>query len=142
MQQVDQLNALLNSDLGDVPTTRPLINGLVKLKVKAMAIEENKNKDGHNLNCQFALAEPTTAQDGRVVNPGFVIFHTVSLKQTEKYNPAENLAKLREGITGDKKGNFAPVEQYLDMEFMAKVKPKLDEEYGDKTVIAQFVKKG
>jgi len=142
MQQVDQLNALLNSDLKDVPTTRPLLNGLVKLKVRKMSIEENKAKDGNNLNCEFATVEPAVATDGRNVNAGLVIFHTVSLKETEKYNPLENLAKLREAITGDKAGSFAPIEQYLDMEFMAKVKPELSEQYGDRTVIAQFVKKG
>jgi hypothetical protein len=142
MQQVDQLNALLNSDLSEVPTDRPLLNGLAKLKVKAMAVEPNKAKDASNLNCQFALVEPMTAQDGRAVNPGFVIFHTISLKVTEKYNPQENLAKLREAITGSKTGSFAPVEQYLDMEFMAKLKPQMDEEFGNRTVIGQFVKKG
>ena len=142
MQQVDHLNALLNTNLDDVPTTRPLINGLVRLKVKEMKIEENKAQDGSNLNCQFALVESVQATDGRTLHPGFVVFHTVSLKKTEKYNPLENLAKLREAITGDKKGSFAPVEQYLDQEFMAKCRPELSEQYGDKTVIQQFVKKG
>lgn len=141
MQQVDQLNALLNSDLSDVPTSRPLLNGLAKLRVKKMATEANKAGDASNLNCEFVTTEPLTATDGRNVNPGFIIFHTVSLKKTEKYNPSENLAKLREAITGNKAGSFAPVEQYLDMEFMAKLKPELSEQYGDKTVIGQLIKK-
>lgn len=142
MQQIDHLNALLNSDLSDVPTTRPLLTGLLTLRVKSMKIEPNKAGDGHNLNCEFVTTEPMQSTDGRNVNPGFGIYHTISLKVTEKYNPKENLARLREAITGAHTGQFAPVEQYIDQTFMAQVKPELSEQFGDQTKIAKFVKRG
>jgi hypothetical protein len=141
MQQIDQLNALLNSDLSETPTTRPLLSGLATLKVAEMLVEDNKAKDGSNLNIKFVTTEPMTSTDGRAVNAGFPIYHTVSLKQTEKYNPKENLARLREAITGSHTGSFAPVEQYIDQVIMAQLKPELSEQFGDKTVIAKFVKK-
>lgn len=144
MDKLQELNSLLNSELGNVDTSQPLLKGLAELKVIEVTIKDNKAGDGSGINCTFALVNPMIATNGQPVNAGFKVFHNVSLKETPKYSPAMiqvNIARLREGITGSKAGSFAPVEQYEGMTFMAQLAPKMDDQYGDKTVIARFVKK-
>lgn len=144
MDKLQELNSLLNSDLGNVATSLPLLKGLAELEVIEITIKDNKAGDGSGINCTFALVNPMTSIDGRPVNAGFKVFHNVSLKETPKYSPEmiqTNIARLKEGITGSKAGSFAPVEQYVGQKFMAQLAPKMDDQYGDKTVIARFVKK-
>jgi hypothetical protein len=142
--KLEELNSLLNTDLGNVETKIPLLKGLAELEVVAVEIKDNKAGDGSGINCTFALTTPMTAVDGRLVSAGFKVFHNVSLKQTEKYSPEkikENVARLKEGISGTKVGSFSPAEQYIGMKFMAQLAPKMDDQFGDKTVISRFVKK-
>lgn len=145
MQQIDQLNALLNADLSTVDTSRPLLKGLANLKCTKAEIVATKNGTGNLTKFTFATQEPMQAIDGRSVNPGYPVFHQMSLTPTEKYpieRIKEALAKFREGMTGSQAGNFAPIEQYIDMTAMVQLKPVLSDEFGDKTEIARFVKKG
>ena len=143
--RLQELNSLLNDDLTNVETKRPLLKGLYELEVIEVEIRENNAKDGNSVQFTCALTAPTTAVDGRPVPAGFKVFHNISLKETPKYSQGqikENMARAREGITGNKAGSFAPIEQYKGCKFMAQLSPKLDEEFGDKTVIARFVKRG
>lgn len=148
MQQNNaELNALLGQDLGNVPTTTPLLQGLAELKVVEIKVEPAKNNPAnHNINVKLVTQTAMLAQDGRQINPGFPIYHTIALGETEKYTQErikENLAKFREWLTGSTAGQFAPVEQYIGLSGVAKLKIQAEtNEFPAGTRIAQFVKKG
>lgn len=146
-QQNAELNALLGQDLSNVPTTTPLLQGLAELKVSEIKVEPAKNNpNNHNINIKLLTQTQMLAQDGRTINPGFPIYHTIALGETEKYGKdriAENLAKFREWLTGSTAGQFAPVEQYIGLSGVAKLKIQPEtNDYPAGTRIAQFVKKG
>lgn len=145
MSKEQELAALLETPLDEMPTEMPLINSNVELRLDDAKIEGNKKQTGSNLNLVFAITTPVTAVDGKVVNPGAYgskIFHTISLEKTEKYNPGENLARLKLALTGSKAGVFGSPAQYIGMTVMAVLKPEKSEQFGDRTVIGRFIKKG
>jgi hypothetical protein len=153
MSNEAELQAMLNQPLDEVPTDRPLLQGLAELRLDKGEIKENNKKDGHNLNLEFSTqtimrAIPDAKGNVREVQPGFKVFHTIALKKTEKYNPAENLAKLKEALTGSKTGGFGDIGQYVGLVCMAKLKAaestnkETGQVYEPRTTIAQFVKKG
>lgn len=145
MSHTDELNALLNTPLNEVPTELPLINGIAELRLVEVKVAANKEDTGSNLNLTFMLTTPIAAVDGKIVSPGAYgskIFHTISLRKTEKYNPAENLARLKLAFTGTKDGTFGAPEQYVGSTVMAVLKPEKSDQFGDSTRISKFVKKG
>lgn len=145
MDKAQELNDLLSQPLNEVPTDIPLINGTAELTLNEAKVEDNKKGDGANLNLVFGLNTPMQSTEGKTVSPGGYgsrIYHTISLKKTEKYNPAENLARLRMALTGSKDGAFGPPEQYIGNTVMVVLKPEKSEQFGDKTVISRFIKKG
>jgi len=145
MDRTQELNDLLNKPLDEVPTDMPLLNCTAEIRLDAAKVEANKNGDGSNLNLQFGLTTPATSITGQVVAPGAYgsrFYHTISLKTTEKYNPAENLARLKQALTGSKVGTFGAPEQYIGTTVMAVLKPEKSEQFGDRTTISRFVKKG
>lgn len=140
-----ELQDLLNTPLDEVPTEAPLINATTELKLVDAKVEANKGGDGNNLNMKWALTTPVQSIDGRTVTPGAygsMFYHTVSLKKTEKYNPAENLARLKEALTGSKQGTFGAPEQYIGQTVMAVLKAEKSDQYGDSTRISKFIKRG
>jgi len=141
MNEVDTLNDLLNSDLSNEKTSMPVLAAtLTELTIAEAKVEQNKKQDGSNLNLVFTTTVPLQSTDGKTVNPGWKIFHTISLKPTDKYNPKENLARLLEAATGSKTGAFSAfLPSAVGCKVMAQLKPDSDPTYGDKTVIARFV---
>lgn len=140
-----ELNDLLNRPLDEVPTDMPLINATAELRLDDIKVSDNKSGDGSNLNCVFGLTTPVQAVSGQMVNPGAYgskFYHTISLKTTEKYNPAENLARLKQALTGTKAGTFGAPEQYIGSTCMAILKVEKSDQFGDRTTISRFVKKG
>lgn len=145
MDTAQELNDLLNRPLDEVPTEMPLFNTTTELRVDSIKIEDNKAGDGKNMNIVFSLTSPTQSIDGKTVAPGAFgsrIYHTIALKTTEKYNPAENLARLKLALTGSKAGTFGAPEQYIGTTVMAVLKPEKSDQFGDRTTISKFVKKG
>jgi hypothetical protein len=140
-----ELQDILSQPLNEVPTEIPLINGTAELTLSDVKVETNKKQDGSNLNMTFSLTTPMQSVDGKSVAPGAYgskIFHTIALKKTEKYNPAEKLARLKMALTGSKEGSFGAPEQYIGATVMAVLKPEMSEQSGNRTVISRFVKKG
>jgi hypothetical protein len=143
--QLQELNSLLNSDLGGVDTSRPLLKGLAELEVIEAGLRENSAKDGQGVNIVCKTLTDMTDTNGNPVRAGFKVFINCSLKETPKYSAADikkNLAIIKEGITGTKTGSFLPIEQFIGQKFMAQLTPKLDEQFGDKTVVSRYVKRG
>lgn len=116
---------ILTSDLTTVDVSRPLLAaGVVELSVAEMKVEPNKDGSKQNLNITFKTVNNERSTKGDVLNPGMVIFHTISLTPTEKYTSdriMQSLKMLRTAITGDKGGAFAPVDQYLGKTLSAKI---------------------
>jgi hypothetical protein len=141
--EIDILSSLDSLDLTNVSTGFSIIPaGLYEVSVAEMKIEPNKKGTGHNCNAKLALTQPTTAIDGKTVNPGFPIFHTISLVETDKYKPASSLAAFKECFTGTKAGTFMPVSQFIGNTGSVRVTVETSDQYGQQNRIARFVKKG
>src|ERR1035437_7278847 len=141
--EIDILSSLDSLDLTNVSTGFPVIPaGLYEVSVNEIKIEPNKKGTGHNLNAKLALTQPATAIDGKVVNPGYSLFHTISLVETDKYKPASSLAAFKECFTGTKSGTFMPVSQYIGNTGSVRVSVETTDAYGTQNRIAKFVKKG
>jgi len=143
--KTQELNDLLSRPLDEVQIEVPLLNATAELRLVEAKVEDNKAQDAKNLNLVWAVTTPIQATNGNTVQPGGYgskIYHTISLKTTEKYNPAENLARLKMALTGSKSGPFGTPEQYIGQTVMAVLKPEMSEQFGNKTVISRFIKKG
>lgn len=143
----DILNSLMTEDLSNVQTTFPLLNaGLCKVRVAEISTAPNKTNTGNNLKIKFVTVDAQPATRAGVpceIAPGYPIMFTHSLVQTEKFDPRERLAQIMDCFLG-KRGSFMPVEQFLGLEGVVKLKHdgKADDEYGIQAVIKQFVKMG
>jgi hypothetical protein len=90
---------------------------------------------------KLTLTQPATAMDGKPVNPGFPLFTIISMVQTEKYDPRQNLAAFKECFTGSKSGSFLPIEQYIGAKGSVRVSVETSDQYGTQNRVARFVKK-
>ena len=143
MNEIDTLNSILNADLSGERTSMPVLAAaLTELNIAEAKVESNKKQDGSNLNLVFTTTVPLQSTDGKTINPGWKLFHTISLKPTEKYNPKENLAKFKLAVTGSQAGGFGDPQSYVGQKVMAQIRPESDPQYGDKTVISRFVPRG
>lgn len=138
---IDILNQLQAADLSSVPTGRPILKPCVTpLEIRKIEPVENKAGTGHNLNIELITTEELDTEAGEPVNPGFPLYDTISLVQTEKYDPWRRLAELKEAATGDKSGAFGDPADYVGMIVMANVQIERSEEYGDKNRVKRYVK--
>ena len=132
-----------NLDLSTVETGLPLLpEGLCEVTVTKIEAKANKAGTGNNLNITLATTQPMKSVDGKDINVGFPLFDLISLTPTEKYDPRPRLAEFKEGVTGSKAGAFNPLEQYIGLPVMVRLKIEKSEEYGNKNRIARYVKKG
>ena len=139
----DILNELDSMDLSTVPTGVPVLSpGLVEVSVAELTLTPNKKGTGQNLNIKMVLTQPAVDTQGNTVNPGFPIYDRISLVQTDKYDPRPRLAEFKECFTGTKAGAFNPLEQYLGLTGSVRTKVEQSDEYGTKTVVGRYVKKG
>ena len=137
-----KVNLPSNVDLTTVETGIPLLKeGLYDVRVDSMIIKPNKANDGEILETKMVLEQSGESVTGEEVKPGFPIFHRVSLKITEKYNPARNLAALQDCFLGGRAAEF-DTEEFIGKTGTVKLKIRRDEEYGDSNEVRSFEKKG
>jgi hypothetical protein len=152
---VDILNELMNADLGNVQTAMPVLDpGTHLVKVAAMDLVDNKDGTGKNLNIKFALVNPGSATINGVaaqVNPGYPVFHIISLNESRdkntnelKYDPRVKLAQFREAVLGTKAGSFFPLEQYInrDVAIKTSIDTKDEAQFGKRVRIDRMTKVG
>lgn len=69
----------------------------------------NKRQDGYNWNLKLSLLSPATSTEGKPINPGFPIFHTVALQAAPDAKDAEGfkrgLGEAIDAIFGSTKEN-------------------------------------
>lgn len=149
---VDVMNELTSVDLSTVETNVPvIIDGIYEVTVAELTIRPNKDNSGQVLSMKFALAQPAPARQGdkeTQVNPGFPLFHTVSLKRTfkddgeVKYEPLTQLTNFREAVIGEKAGQFMPLEQYIGRSLAVQTRIQDDPKFGMSARIQKFKKLG
>lgn len=136
LQEVPELDIL---DLTNVETNRPLMpEGTTRMVLKGFKTEENKAKSGKNLLVILETTQALTATNGKPLSPGWRHTERISLVQTEKYDPKENLARLQECFLGVK-GPFKSSE-LINREGEVKVKIERSDEFGNQNRIT-FIKK-
>lgn len=95
----------LDEDMSKVPTSRPLLPaGVYDLIIDEVKIEPGKTDPSKaNLNVVFKTISPAVSTDNEALNPGFQVYHTISLTPTEKYPESSikrEIAKFLEGVEG------------------------------------------
>jgi hypothetical protein len=107
-----------------------------------MEVVPTRKGDGNVINVTLGLTQPATDVNGNHVNAGFPIYDSISLSSTPKYDPRPRLAEFKESFTGTKTGTFTPIDQYVGLTAMVRVKIEVSAEYGDKNRVQRYVKKG
>lgn len=96
----------LNTEaLSNVKLGNPLLAaGTYYARVIKTELSPNKAGTGNNLNLQFKLHGDSLPlyEGGEYKNPGMVMFGTIGLVPSEKYNPNKNLKELAVAATGNK----------------------------------------
>jgi hypothetical protein len=151
---LDILNDSTPVDLSTVRTAMPVLKpALHEAVVKNITIESNKAQTGSNMNLEYTLTNQAEAVDGKIINPGFTVFDTVSLVRTfkedgttVKYEPMSRLVEIYEAITGEKSGTMTAralvdnLTTFIGRKIAFRTKVESDAQYGDKTRIAKYVK--
>jgi hypothetical protein len=142
----DILNQLQQGeDLSNIDTEFPVLAaGDVMCEVAKIEVAANSKQTGNNLVIQLKTLEPAESTKGEVVNPGYPITQWISLVQTEKYDPRNNLATFQDAVLGTTQGNrgpFFPLEQFENEQVLLRVKPEPDNNGVLRTRIIRFVKK-
>ncbi len=139
------LETLLETDLTSVDILRPLIKpGPVEFEVSDIKKEKTK-KQKNTLTITLKTINMEKSVKNEVINPGFVLTHRISLDETEKYDSTrimQELKKFRAGVTGNEKGSFMPLDQYLHLHVIGSVSVESDDtgEYPDQNRIRSFTK--
>jgi hypothetical protein len=136
------LNSLFGSDLTNVPTDAPLVKpGMYEVHVSKISVDDNKARTGKNMNIELAYNDSVETEDGRSLNPGFKLFHVISLVPTEKYDPRQNLAAFKICFTGRKDGGFGDPQQYVGLNGVVNVQiDRSNPAYPAKNVVKRFLK--
>jgi hypothetical protein len=108
----DSLEFLDNLDLTNVDLSRPLVKDKTPMEVTIKSIEvvNNKAGTGKNLKLQYTTNETFESTEGKTVNPGCTLHELVSLVTTDKFDPRENLARIKLAALGTQEGKFIPSE--------------------------------
>lgn len=132
----------IDLDLSSVQLTRPLIdNQVVLVRTGEVKIEENEQKQ-KRLVIPLTLEEPAKATDGRDINPGYVVTHSILITPTggltqERIN--EELAKFQVAVLKlEKPGTFGALSQYRNQ--LVKVKFTTRADRNDSTKLYQDAK--
>ena len=143
----DLLNELESGvNLSEVDTDFPALAICdVACHVDKIETAENSKKTGHNLIIVFKTAEERVSTKDQPVPAGYQITNWISLVQTEKYDPRQNLANFQDAVLGTAQGSrpsFFPLEQYQGAEVNLRVKPEIDDNGVMRTRIVRFIKRG
>jgi hypothetical protein len=132
---------LNTQSLAEVTLGTPIIAaGTYYARIKSAEVKPNKSGDGNNLDLVLALHGDTVDLHvgGSVPNHGFVLFRTISLKATEKYNPNKNLKELGIAI-GNEPDADLELEMLAGKDLKAVVKYQAAEgNYGEKNDVSGF----
>ena len=152
-QGLDILNDTSAVDLSTVRTAMPILKPALHTgRLKTAALEPNKKATGSNLNIELTLENSAEATDGKTVNPGFVVFDTISCVKTFKdngdvsYDPMQKLVALYEALGFPKEGALSArdvvtrIQSALGQQVAFRTTVQDDPTYGQKTRVDRYVK--
>lgn len=149
MEDVDLIAHLDSVDLTKVDRSQPVFKPtsvsvtITKMEVLPTKPTEKNPTGGHRLSIHLALNEKAETVDGKWVEPNPakpVIFDSVSLKQTEKFNPLERLADIQLATYGAQRQGFKPAD-YVGQTAVVKLKSEDSDDYGLQTRVVRWVPK-
>lgn len=136
---------MLQADLSNTDTSFPVLEaGVVDCVISDMKIEPQKApKTGHNLLITLKTAQPTRTHGANPQSkpPGFPLRDIVGLAATEKYDPKQRLAAIKEAVLGDKAGAFGSPELYIGKPVTVRIKVESSPEYGDQNRVQAYVRR-
>jgi hypothetical protein len=95
---------LSDEDCSNIDTSFPLLAASTyELKIIEKTVKPSERQpEKTNLSLKLETTETGLSTEGEKVAPGMVIFHTISLNQTDKYNPTKAVALFMKtfGIPG------------------------------------------
>lgn len=134
---------LLNVDLTSIDISRPLLEGVFKVKVANLLVVPNKAGDGQNLSYTLTLAQGAMSAQGKPVEEGFPISGSISLKSTERYSEEAVMARLKQFrlcFTGEETGSFAPLDQYIGREGFVRLRREVGLDGAERTAVGAFLR--
>ena len=132
---------MLNSDLSGVDTSFPVLEaGIVTCIIAECSRGETKEKKVPVLNLKFTTSHQTKTTTGQVRAAGFTLRDMVSLNPTEKYDPRQRLAQIKEAVFGDKSGAFGDPATYVGKPVTLRLKVENSDEFGSQNRVAAYVK--
>jgi hypothetical protein len=127
-----------NVDLNTVETGIPLLpEGRYLVRIDGFEKKPSKDGQSENLNIKYTLSEPAKTIGGEDVAPGFPIFDLISLKVTDKYNPAKRLAAIMDCFA--ERASAFETEDLLGKEGLVQLRIRTSEEYGDKNEVKNYI---
>lgn len=143
---IDVLAHLDNVDLTGIDRSRPIIKaGTYPVRITTIEVKETKPTaknpaGGHRLAISLACETKVETDENVLLNPGFVLYDSISLSPTEKYNPLERLADIQLATAGVQTKGFKPAD-YIGQVALIKVKIEESDEYGKQNRVARWVPK-
>lgn len=127
-----------NVDLTTVETGIPLLpDGLYEVRVETAEVTPSKDGQSNVLKLKYSLEQKATAIGGAEVGIGFPIFDRVSLKVTEKYNPARRLAGIMDCFIGSRTARLNS-EDLIGKSGVVRLRVRHDEQYGDSNEVKAY----
>lgn len=135
--------AALQQDLTQEDTTFPILEpGVVDCIISDIKpVASKSTAGGANLQITLKTSIPYKDRAGVIKAPGFPLRDLVSLVATEKYNPKQRLAQIKEAVFGEHTGAFGSPEVYIGKPVTVRIKIESNEQFGDQNRIAAYVKK-
>lgn len=120
---IDPLN--ISVELQGVETSLPLLpEANYIMQIVESTIDPNKDQNGYNWNLKLATTSPTTAVDGREVQPNFPVFTVMALQAKADSKDPEafkrNLGDAVDAIFGTDKTNRPAFNMALVQEAIGK----------------------
>lgn len=102
--EIKSLDLLSEVDLSNVDTARPLLpdKTVCRVRILKLTVVDSKKGPFKNMEVVLGFVDPMTTTLGKPLSPNYTHTEVITLKQTEKYDPRENLARLQECFLGTK----------------------------------------
>lgn len=144
-EDIDLIQHLDNVDLTTLDRSRKVVKGgtydvtIQKIEVKDTNPTAKNPKKGKRIAITLALnTKAELNEGGGVVDPGFLIFDSISMTPTDKYNPLERLADIQLATYGAQKVGFK-VPDYIGRRAMVKIKIEDSEDYGEQNRVTRWL---
>jgi hypothetical protein len=132
---------MLNADLTNTETAFPTLEaGIVTCIIAACAEELTKEKKMPVLTLKLTTTHATKTTTGAEKPAGFPLRDMISLTATEKYDPRQKLAQLKEAAFGDKAGAFGDPATYVGRQVTVRIGIEASEEFGNQNRVKAYVK--